>query len=288
MPQTQLGSYDEADDSHDSDRSAGDRSARGTDDSPSRRCLSLTVSGPWGHFRHVDGNTIKRTYRIMPRTTVAGMLSAVAGYDRDSYYDRFGPEVSGIAVELIGEIRTMNLPENSLTTSSEGLKTVNSRGKVSITYPDPNADRQRVNYEVLVDPEYRIDVWLDDDEAYHHLKSMLSEGKSYYAPSLGLSEHLAEIEYHGEYDVEPMAVDSEEIVTVESAVPDADGVVPSPETTYGTERSPGYMTKTTGEGEFTGRKTTGFLTYTYSPSGAPLDVKGVEPVEVDGRTVVFV
>lgn len=278
MSQTELGTYDA-----DEGDSGGQHETR--------RCLSLTVSGPWGHFRHVDGNTIKRTYRVMPRTTVAGLLAAMAGYDRDSYYDLFAPSKSGIAIEPTSEIRTMNLPENSLTTSSEGLKTVNSRGKVSITYPDPSADRQRVNYEVLVDPEYRIDVWLDDDEAYDHLKSMLEAGKSYYSPSLGLSEHLAEVEYHGEKTVESVA-DAESVAAdgqfeIDSAIPDADGVVPDAGVTYGTERSPGYMAQTSGSGEFTGRKTTGFLTYTYSPECDSLEVRGVEPVEVDGRTVVF-
>lgn len=272
MSQTDLGAFDASAESPD-------------DECQPRPCLSLTVSGPWGHFRHVDGNTIKRTYRVMPRTTVAGMLAAIAGYDRDSYYDLFALGESGIAIQPTNEIRTMNLPENSLTTSGEGLKTVNSRGKVSITYPDPSADRQRVNYEVLVDPEYRIDVWLADDDAYDHLRSMLDAGKSYYTPSLGLSEHLAEIEYHGEY--EAGSIETNGTVNVESAIPDAKGVVPDSGVTYGTERSPGYMTRTAGEGEFTGRKTTGFLTYTYSPDCDALEVSGVEPVEVDGRTVVF-
>lgn len=272
MSQTELGAYD------------ADEGGSG-DEQEVRRCLSLTVSGPWGHFRHVDGNTIKRTYRVMPRTTVAGMLAAIVGYDRDSYYDLFGPNVSGVAIQPTTELRTMNLPENSLTTSGEGLKTVNSRGKVSITYPDPSADRQRVNYEVLVDPAYRIDVWLGDSDAYNHLKTMLEDGKSYYTPSLGLSEHLAEIEFHGETEAVP--VESDGPVAVESAIPDADGVIPDAGVTYGTERSPGYMTTTTGSGEFTGRKTSRFLTYTYSPDAEALEVTGVDPCEVDGRTVVF-
>jgi CRISPR-associated Cas5-like protein len=37
------------------------------------RCLSFTVRGPWGHFRRIEGNIVKQTYRIIPRTTVAGL-----------------------------------------------------------------------------------------------------------------------------------------------------------------------------------------------------------------------
>lgn len=252
-----------------------------------RQCLSLTVRGPWGHFRRVDGNTVKQTYRVMPRTTVAGLLAAIAGYPRDSYYDVFGPEVSGVAIEPITPLQTMNLPVNSLTTSNEGMKAVNARGKVSVKYPDPTKDRQRTNYEVLVDPAYRIDVWLDDVDAYDRLRSMLTTGKSYYTPSLGLSEYLATIEYHGQFTIESLDHDANGPIEVTSAVPDTDSVIPEPGTAYGTERSPGYMTRTSKPGEFTGRRTTSFLTYAYSPEAEPLRLRGVDAVRVDGRTVVF-
>ena len=49
-----------------------------------RECLSFTVEGPWAHFRRIDATTEKLTYRVMPRTTVAGLLAAVLGEPRDS------------------------------------------------------------------------------------------------------------------------------------------------------------------------------------------------------------
>lgn len=248
-------------------------------------CLSFRLSGPWGHFRRVEGNTVKTTYRIIPRTTVAGLLAAVLGVERNGYYQLFGTDVSAIAIEPLTKLRTLNLPANNLTTSSEGLKGVNTRGKVSVYYPDPTADRQRTNYEVLVNPAYRIDVWLNDDEVYDRLRSHLEDGKSHYTPSLGLSEYLANIQYLGEFDVSP--VEETAPLTVDSAVPDADGVVPEAGTAYGTERSPGFMQRTTNDGEFTGRRTTTYLTYTYSPEAEPLRVDDTNAVSVDDRTVMF-
>lgn len=262
-----------------------------------RNCLSFTVSGPWAHFRRVDGNTVKATYRLPPRTTVAGLLAAVVGRDRDSYYETFAPGESAVAVQPTSDLRTHNLPENSLTTASEGLKSVNARGKVSIRYPDPTYDRQRSNYEVLVDPAYRIDVWTADESFYDTLRDRLSSGESHYAPSLGLSEHLAEIEYHGEFTV--TRHDGDGPTAVDSAVPDPDGVVPDPDVSFGTERSPGYMERTNGAGEFPGRRTTGYLTHAYplSPGDGDgdedenplprLTVAGATVHEVDGRRVVF-
>jgi CRISPR-associated protein Cas5h len=282
---------------------------------PPDRCLSLTVHGPWGHFRRIDGNVVKATYRLPPRTTVAGLLAAIAGYERDGYYDVFDRSASGIAIQpvevvgaevaetgdrgwvidrtggAIGAVasappRTANLPENSLTTSNEGMKTVNARGKVSVRYPDPDADRQRVNYEVLVEPAYRIDVWLDDDDAFDRLRSRLEDGRSEYVPSLGLSEHLAAVEFEGVSEPTPVESGAKP-VEVESAVPEPDGIVPQQERPHGTERSPGDMTRTNGDGEFTGRRTTEYLRWAYSRDDDPLPANGVEAYEVDDRVVVF-
>jgi CRISPR-associated protein Cas5h len=266
---------------------------------PPSRCLSLTVSGPWGHFRRVDGNTVKATYRLPPRTTVAGLLAAIAGYERNGYYDVFDRSRSSIAIQPVAgkatgqgtasesAIRTMNLPENSLTTSNEGMKTVNSRGKVSIRYPKPDADRQRTNYEILVDPAYRFDVWLADDTAYDRLHDRLADGRSEYVPSLGLSEFLASVTFHGEFA--PVLADDGDDgpVAVDSALPDPEGIVPAPDRPHGTERSPGDMTRTSNAGEFTGRKTTEFLRWAYSRDGEPLRARGVDAYEIDGRMVVF-
>lgn len=246
------------------------------------RCLSFTVRGPWGHFRRIEGNVVKQTYRIIPRTTVAGLLAAVLGIERNGYYDSFGPDTSAIAIEPIRELRTINMPMNTLSTADGDLTSLNSRGKISIKLPDGTAPRQQHNYEVLVDPAYRIDVTLADEDLYRRLRATLADGRSHYVPSLGLSEHLAEIEYHGEFSVGDSA--EEDIATVDSAIPDAsDSVVPNVDTRYQVEESPAFMTTDPG-----GRTTTGFTAYTYNPDAEPLAVRDADSVSVDGRTVVFV
>lgn len=246
------------------------------------RCLSITVRGSWGHFRRIEGNVVKQTYRVIPRTTVAGLLAAVLGRGRDEYYDLFAAGESLVAIEPTGEIRTMNMPMNTLSTSPEGMASLNSRGKISIKLPDPTALRQQHNYEVLVDPAYRIDVWLSDETAYEELKTALSDGRSYYTPSLGLSEHLAEIDYHGEFDVEPGP--DEDRVAVDSVVPNAtDCIVPEPGVRHQIERSQAYM-----EADSSGRTTTEFVDYAYSPDDDPLTATDLTTSVVDGRTVMFV
>lgn len=245
-------------------------------------CLSVTVRGPWGHFRRIEGNIVKQTYRIMPRTTVAGLLAAVLGIERDGYYELFGPEQSAIATEPVAELRTVNMPVNALSTADENLKSLNGRGKISVKLPDPTDLRQQHNYEVLVDPAYRIDVSLADEERYRELRETLSAGKSHYVPSLGLSEYLAELEYHGESTIEDGPDDG--VVAVDSAVPNAvDDVVLDRKTRCGIEESPAFMAA-----DASGRTTTAFTEYVYNPDADPLTVRDVDASVVDGRTVVFV
>jgi CRISPR-associated protein Cas5h len=253
-------------------------------------CLTFTVRGEWAHFRRVEGNIVKQTYRLMPRTSIAGMLAGMLGIGRNEYYDLFGQDVSAIAVQPVpasGEggpeetrLRTMNVPQNTLSTADENVQMQPKRGHARIGLPDPTALRQQHNYEMLVDPAYRIDCWLDDDETYAELKRRLKTGESHYPPTLGLSECLASITYEGEHEITASEVADP---VVESAVVEAvDSVVLDPETPVRTERSPGFMRADEG-----GRITTGFVSYAYSPDGDPLRVQDTDAHVVDGRTVMF-
>jgi len=246
------------------------------------RCLSFEVRGPWGHFRRIEGNIVKQTYRIVPRTTVAGLIAAMLGIDRDHYYDLFAPNTSAIAIEPVRELRTMNMPMNTLSTAAGDLTSLNPRGKISVKLPNPTKLRQQHNYEVLVDPAYRIDVALADDERYEQLKRSLEAGESHYVPSLGLSEYHAQVEYTGEFDI--MGDSSSGIIAVDSAVPNAiDHVVLEPETRCQVEESPAFMSA-----DEQGRTTTGYTAYTYNPDAEPIKVRDVDTSQVDDRTVVFV
>jgi len=246
------------------------------------RCLSLTVRGPWGHFRRVEGNVVKQTYRIMPRTTVAGLLAGVLGIERDGYYDLFGPTVSRIAIDPVSPLRTLNMPMNTLSTADGDLQSINPYGKITVKLPNPAKLRQQHNYEVLVDPEYRIDVAISDEDIYQELREMLAAGKSHYVPSLGLSEHLAEIEFEGEFTIRDGPTGDQ--ITVDSAVPNGvESVVPQPDTRCQVEESPAFMTS-----DSRGRTTTEFTSYVYNPDAEGLDVQGIDANNVDGRTVVFI
>lgn len=247
-------------------------------------CLSFEVFGPWGHFKRIDGNVVKRTYRIMPRTTVAGLIGAIIGLPRNSYYHLFQPENSAIAIEPTTELRTIDMGRNTLPTNTSELVSAEDRKPLKVA--GTVEKRQQHVYEMLVDVGYRIDVTIADTDTYTELQRFLEQGKSVYTPSLGRSECIAEIEYLGEHSITPTAKQS--VSEVESVVPNrSDSVIPEPRTSHRTERSPAFMVKDTQDPGFSERRTTGFAELTYRVNGNPVSVRDTPAYQVDNRMVAF-
>ncbi len=251
-------------------------------------CLSLTLKSTWGHFKRVGRSVTKQTYRVPPRTTVAGLLAAIVGSDRDSYYDIFGTENSAVAITPLSDTRTINIPTLGLGTDVDAdvTKKAGHWRSHTIVYQRTEKNRQRHAYEVLVDPAYRVDVAVEDEEFYETLRDRLDSGESYYPPSLGKSEYLCTVE-DVTVDVNPVENEQTESYEIDSVVPGSlSDVTPQPGVTYGIERSPAVMEATPG-----GRRTTRFDDYVYTQSAdatVQLDSPtAVTPVSVEDRTVVF-
>jgi len=243
-----------------------------------RECLSFTVSGPFAHFRRIDATTEKPTYRVIPRTTVAGMLAAVLGEPRDSYYQTFSRSQSAMAISPACSLKTQSIPMLTLPTTSGDIKSAEGiSGKTVIDPKTIAEERKRRTFEYIVDAAYRIDLVLNDDETFERLCEYLTTGKSVYTPALGKTECLASFSDVARTTVS-VGGDSE---AIESTVPEAH-VVPSPGTPLRMERSPAFM-----EADDIGRKTTGFASYTYARGGETLTAPDAPVATVGDRVVCF-
>lgn len=255
------------------------------------KCLTFRLSGDWGHFRRIDRTVTKQTYRVPPRTTLAGLLAAIVGVGRDGYYEVFGGDVSAIAIELLSPPRVISLPMLGLGTNpNETFSSSGGTGNrtVKVQYPDSTAARQLHSYHYLVDPTYRISVAVEDPVFYGTLRDRLTTGESYYTPTLGLSELHAGLafgttEETGEFTVS--GVDSEGPIAVDSIVPNGvDAIIPSEGDAYAVERVPGTM-----EADDTARKTTSYVDYAFREDTGPLtvDASKLAVTEVGERRLVF-
>ncbi|QSG06007.1 type I-B CRISPR-associated protein Cas5b [Halapricum desulfuricans] len=252
-------------------------------DTEGRRCLSFTVDGPWAHFRRIDTTTDKQTYRVMPRTTVAGLIAAILGRARDSYYETFDADSSAIAIEPTQPVRTMQVPMLTLPTTENEIQQADGVSGKTLVPPEVlEAKRQRRSFEYLRDAAFRVHVVLTDDSFEEELADRLGingDGpRPVYTPYLGKSECLAEVR-----DVEENTVEAVESAdTIDSIVPE-DLISPQPGVSYSIERTPQYMTW---DGD--GRKTTQFLSYAYPPDGDSVQVSGVPASQVGESTVCFI
>ena len=253
------------------------------------KCLSFVIKSDWGHFRRIDRTVTKQTYRLPPRTTIAGILAAIAGVRRDGYYDIFGPDVSAMAVTPLGQIRTLTQPTLGLGTHpGETMDDAGGTGgkTLKVKYPDSTDNRQIHSYELLVDPTYRIDIAVEDERFYTVLANRLKTGTSYYPPSMGMSEFLAWItpaDPAGGFEQRPERIEASDTVVVNSAIPNGvDDIVPRPDVTYQVERVPGYM-----ESHGRGRRTTGFVDYALSEEPIEIRPNTTTPVDIGGHVVVF-
>lgn len=241
-----------------------------TDDS----ALLFTISGQYAQFRRIDTTTTKQTYRVPPRTTLAGLLAAILGLERDSYYETFAPGRSAIAIGIDAPLRTRTIPVLELSTV-EGTHFESTADNMLISPATSIADRQQRLREYVVDPSYTIAVGLEDADTYERLRTHLSEGTSVYTPALGTSECLASIDYEGEVPVKPIDTEAVESVTCDE--------VAAPTSQFTIERVPYQFRATSG-----GRTPSAFTSYLYRDTDSPITLADdVTAYSIDGRPMTF-
>lgn len=62
--------------------------------------LMMQVSGKMAHFRKYYANNTAMSYFIPPRTSLMGMLAAICGYEKDSYYEMLSSNKIRIGVGI--------------------------------------------------------------------------------------------------------------------------------------------------------------------------------------------
>jgi CRISPR-associated protein Cas5h len=67
--------------------------------------LTFELSGKFAHFRKYYANNTALSYFVPPRTTLMGVIAAVMGYPRDSYYERLASEALHIGVRVLTPLK---------------------------------------------------------------------------------------------------------------------------------------------------------------------------------------
>lgn len=239
--------------------------------SRNEHALVFDLKGDYAHFKKVYTTVSQLTYGIPPRTTLSGLIAAIIGLPRDSYYNLFSEEKSKIAVSIRTPIKKQKINLNLLKTKDETL------GIVDLSKRRPSRiEHIQVPFEMVKNPEYRVYVWLKEKEAFEKLEKNLSSHHTVYTPYLGITELIAHFEYQGKFRFEHRTGDTE----VESVVrKDAVKIQVEERKRYVRERVPGFM--------YEDRTPKQYIDVVYESQGKKILIKDSEYCEINGHNVVF-
>lgn len=167
------------------------------------RALVFDVWGDYGHFRKIETTTSPLTYSIPPITALNGLIAAILGFPKDSYYKIFSKENIRFGIKIRNSIKKINVNLNLINTS-EGF----------FLWDVKENPRSPTPFEFLKEPCYRIYVWMKDKEIYRDLKEYLEKHKSVFTPYMGLSELIANFKFVGDFEVHEKDANGDYVQTV--------------------------------------------------------------------------
>jgi CRISPR-associated protein Cas5h len=228
------------------------------------KAIVFDIWGDYAHFRKIETTTSPLTYFIPTGTALAGMISAMIGLNRDSYYDLFSPENTRLAIRIINPLRKTRI-NISLMDTSRGF-CLRDIGK------NP---RTLVPCEFVKNPKYRIYLQTTNENIRVKFGDFLRKHLSFYTPSLGTANLIANFAYVNEYDV--FKTDEEIVQSVVRK--DRGRLFIEENKRYGLERIPVYMNQE--------RVVQDYADVIYEVDGKPVKMSDTASYKIGSDNVVF-
>ncbi len=149
------------------------------------KIIVFELWGKFAHFRKFYTNSSSLSYSVPPRTTVEGIIAAMLGYERDSYYDILNADNLGIAVEKMHSTRKIMQSLNYIRATSPG----------DIISPK---EHTQIPFEVITGDEnihYRFYVSHKDQTILEDIKSRVSNNRPVYPLCFGSAPFGCYINY---------------------------------------------------------------------------------------------
>ncbi|MBN1971558.1 MAG: type I-B CRISPR-associated protein Cas5 [Candidatus Delongbacteria bacterium] len=172
--------------------------------------LVFDISAPLGHFKVPYTTTSPLTLPIPSKTSLYGMIGAIIGLEKDKYLKEFQDEVCKIGISVKSPIRKTHIATNLINTKNVTLFSRMDSSK--------RAPRSQIKIEFIKDSKFRLYFYHSNKIIYDKLKKNLSEHKSVYSISFGLSECLANFEFIGEFNLS-LVSKNENWCSIESILP---------------------------------------------------------------------
>lgn len=152
------------------------------------KTVRFLIQGRFGHFLRAEANASAPTYPVPPRTAVLGLIGAVLGLPKDTPQTNLEPAW----IALSGSIpltywHKAKLRKNAPEALPRLVKQTQKLDKQ--TKPEKAT---LIAQEWLMNPTFQI--WAGLPEPYQtDLENRLRDRRWHFQPSLGLSEHMADL-----------------------------------------------------------------------------------------------
>ncbi len=154
--------------------------------------LVFDLTGPMAHFRKYYTNTSALTYGFPPRTALMGVVAAVLGFARDSYYEKLDRGRFAVAVKtptrrLLQTVNYVRTKKEDLTSLRQLKRVPGTQTPLEFLFPDGEHRFLR----------FRLFFGHPDAELLREAARRLQEERPCFPLYLGLTECLATARYIG-------------------------------------------------------------------------------------------
>lgn len=178
--------------------------------------LIFDISGKYATFKVPETTRAAITFPFPPRTALMGMIGAIMGLERNSYWMKDSPYRDAlVALEVLKPGRKWGITVNFTQTKNSMI--IKSRG---VTLPIPKKPRlqrgmnTQQRLDLLVEPKFRVYFSIDDESIMTELEHALSNHLYAYPAYLGHANFLAEIDFIGRSGFSKMKRGKYEVPTV--------------------------------------------------------------------------
>lgn len=175
--------------------------------------ISFDISGKIAHFRKYYSNNTALSFSIPPRTTIMGILAAICGMPKDSYYELFSSHNLDIGIAPLSRMKKTIHRLNLLRVLGPG-DFKGRQGRIQTPFEivtGNNIKDSAVAYRVFLRP---LDLPI---AVYTQLKDLIRTKANSFALTLGTANFNAYMSNYQEYDVEETA-DFKGFVHFDSAI----------------------------------------------------------------------
>lgn len=187
--------------------------------------LQFDISGKFAHFKKYYANNTALSFTMLPRTSIMGILAAILGKPRDSYYEEFSSENIRIGISLKVPVKKNFHRLNLLS-----IKSLGDMGKsFESDFRKMSGNYVQTPFEVITginlqkdEVKYRIFISFNAGgrNTFNLLKNSLLEQRQVFPTTLGVANFNAFITnfkyFVGSSIIQKEAVD--EVIEFNSAV----------------------------------------------------------------------